>query len=423
MLKNRNRLIQTACLSLILSSSAQADEMPSRAEMWKMLQQQGKTIEELKSHIKDLAGKGSQGGVVWSDAHTKHHAVLRSPEEKKEGTAALAWANRITLGGVVEVEAGASNNADGDDDDGSNVALATVELGIDAVISELVNAHVLLLHEDGGGTPINVDEATITFGNPEKYPVYLTAGRMAVPFGNFTTNMVSDPLTLSMGETKESALQVGFEASGFNGSVYLFNGDANQTGKDDSIRQFGGNVDYTMEKNDLTLDVGISYTNSMDDSDAVWDVVKEISPEKDKDSVTVVDNVAGVGVHGKLGYQGFSLIGEYLGATESFAVGELPWKDVGAQPVGAQPVAWNTELGYTFDLMGKETTLAAAWQGSDEAQALGLPEDRYLAAVSVGIFDNTSLSLEWFIDEGYGTGDGRTDNDAYSGTFQLAVEF
>jgi len=61
---------------------------------------------------------------------------------------------------------------------------------------------------------------TITLGNMEMFPVYLTAGKMYVPFGNFESNMIQDPVTLEIGETRESAGQVGFEHSGFYGSAY-----------------------------------------------------------------------------------------------------------------------------------------------------------------------------------------------------------
>ena len=418
-MKTPKTLILAAFLSFGLgtTSNALAEKMPSRAEMWKMLQQQGRTIEELKHHIEELkgmAGKGVQASATGTTTHAKQHS------EAKQGTgpsvgAVPAWVDRINLGGVVEVEAGTTSNADGDyatrGDDGSAVTLATVELSMEAAINELVNAHIVLLHEDGGGTPLDVDNATMTIGNLEKFPVYLTVGRMAVPFGNFNSHMVSDPLTLAMGETLESAMQVGFEAHGFNGSVYLFNGDANRTGKDDLLDQFGANLGYSMEKNGLNLEAGISYINSIDDSDGVWGTVMA-------NSATVVDNISGLGVHGTVGYRGFSLIGEYVGATESFSPAELAWKNE-----GAQPMSWNTELGYTLDLMGKESTVAIGVQGTDEAQALGLPENRYLIAASVGIFDKTQLSFEWFYDKDYAANGGGSDNHANAATAQLAVEF
>ena len=418
-MKSSNTLIFATFLSCGLgaASNTLAGEMPSRAEMWEMLQQQGKTIEELKHHIKKLngvAGKGAQAAATGTDSQATPPPVKHSEAEPSAGTA-LTLANRISLGGLVEVAAGVTTNADDDyatlGDAGSDVILATVELSMDVALHEWGTASLVLLHEDGGGEPLDVDNATITIGNPEKFPAYLTVGRMAVPFGNFNSHMISDPLTLSLGETLESAILVGFETRGFNGSVYLFNGDADQTNKDDVLDQFGANLGYSMEKNGLSLEAGISYTNSMDDSDGVWEAV-----EAEVD--TIVDNISGIGMHGTVGFRGFSLIGEYLGATESFSPEELAWKND-----GARPRSWNAELGYSRDLLGKESTFAVGMQGTAEAQALGLPEERYLLAASVGLFEKTELSLEWFYDKDYASREGGSGNRANAATAQLAIEF
>ncbi len=69
-----------------------------------------------------------------------------------------------------------------------------------------------------------------------------TGGRFTVPFGSYETNMISDPLTLEIGETGEDALMVGFEAAGFYGSFYVFNGDTNEGGGDENIEHFGATV-------------------------------------------------------------------------------------------------------------------------------------------------------------------------------------
>ena len=54
---------------------------------------------------------------------------------------------------------------------------------------------------------------------------------------------------------------------------------------------------------------------------------------------------------------------------------------------------------------------------------LGLPESRNMVALSMGLFENTSLSFEYFRAEDYGTavgGTGETDSQLMA---QLAMEF
>ena len=72
----------------------------------------------------------------------------------------------------------------------NDIALATVEIGIDGEINPSVQGHVLLLWEEGESENINdfMDEGTITISNPEKCPYYLTAGKMYLPFGSFESS-------------------------------------------------------------------------------------------------------------------------------------------------------------------------------------------------------------------------------------------
>jgi hypothetical protein len=67
-------------------------------------------------------------------------------------------------------------------------------------------------------------------------------------------------------------------------------------------------------------------------------------------------------------------------------------------------------------MMDKETTLALGFQGSRHTENL-LPEKRILGALSVRIFENTCLALEYLHDE-Y-----ENDDEADRAALQLAVEF
>ncbi len=80
-------------------------------------------------------------------------------------------------------------------------------------------------------------------------------------------------------------------------------------------------------------------------------------------------------------------------------------------------------MGYTFEIAGHETVVALAYQGSDEALALELPEERYLGTIGVGLIDGLSLALEYAHDEDYDEKDGGTGDNADTVTLQLALEF
>ena len=324
--------------------------------------------------------------------------------------------DHVELSGVVEVEASSwsvDDNGFFEDDDGSDLNLATVEIGLDARISEWSSAHVLLLYEEGEEDDhVTIDEGTITLGNMDKFPFYLSAGKMYVPFGCFETNMISDPLTLEMGETRDTAMQIGFETGYFFGSVYAFNGDIKESGDDDKIDTYGASLGYVQVTDDKSFDLTFHYINNIADTDGIGDYLEdEVGDEID-------DFVDGFSVHAHVGIGPFTLIGEYLTALDDFKDDEIAFNGG-----GAEPESWNVELGYTTKLFDRETTFALGYQGTDESVAFGLPEELYIGTISMELFDHTYLAFEYFHAEDYDTSDGGTDDDADVATMQLAVEF
>ena len=321
--------------------------------------------------------------------------------------------DHVELSALVEVEA--SRSDDYDNEDSSDITLATVEVGLNVRAAEWAGAHVLFLYEEGEEDDhVVIDEGFITLGNAEKYPVYLSAGKMYVPFGSFETNMVSDPLTLEIGETGDSAALVGFTANGLHGSLYGFNGDIDEDGEDE-IDSFGVNLGYTMENDTFTLDMGADWLNNIGDTDGIGDFLadREVARPEEID-----EHVNGLSLHAAFSTGPFTLIGEYVAALDSFAPGEVEFKGH-----GARPEAYNLEAAYGTEIAGRATSFALGWQTTNEALDLGLPESRYIGTVRVELFPFTSLAVEYLHDEDYGTGDGGSGADANTLTMQLAMEF
>ena len=61
----------------------------------------------------------------------------------------------------------------------------------------------------------------------------------------------------------------------------------------------------------------------------------------------------------------------------------------------------NLEINYALQIAGKPATLAIAFQGTDEASALDLPEQKNLIGLSVDISDNLGLGFEISKEEDY----------------------
>ena len=333
-----------------------------------------------------------------------------APEKGELATLAEKVANKVKFSGLVEIEAFAGKDFAGAKT--SDVTLATVELGLEAKITDVVSAHVVALYEEGEEDDhLIIDQGTITLGNAEKSPFYLTTGKMYVPFGSFTSSMVSDPLTLELAETRDTALLAGFAQAGWHGSLFTFNGEVDKTGGDDTMKTFGANLGYKLEEGEWQVDLGAGWLNNLGDSNTLRDHIATTS--------TTVDGFTeALALHANLQHGGWSVMTEYIAALDSFQPGEMDFAGR-----GAEPKAWQLELAYTTEVAEREVTLALGYQRTDEAVALGLPEHRYLAAVGIGIFDKTTLALEYRHDQDYDLAQGGTDENAHQVVAQLAVEF
>jgi hypothetical protein len=338
-----------------------------------------------------------------------------------------SWFENIEISGLVEVEAGYFEPFTGDPSE-SDIVLATFELGILSQIGDWIEVGGSLLYEEDD-TDLEVDTAFATIYNPDVAPVYLTAGQIYVPFGVYETNLVSDPLTLEIGETRETTALLGVEYQGIGASVYGFNGD-NKLNGDSRISSWGANLSYAWEQDDVAVAASAGWINNLGDSDSLQDTLSDNrnatfeelleaeDPRADTFSTDPVNRTAGWTAAIGVVVGQFNFIGEYLSATDNFDPDSLSFKDN-----GAEPSAWNIELGYSFPVLGKETVAAVAYQGTDEALALELPKESWLVGWSIGIFENTALSFEYRHDSDYDEDDGGTGESGNSFVAQLAVEF
>lgn len=362
----------------------------------KLIRQHQTTIAEQKAHL-----EGTPKRLKKLADNIEKKRTAKSDDD--------AWFRKVEVGGVVEIEA--SHNSPYEGDSNSDIVLATFELGISSQIGDWVETGGSLLYEEDD-TPLEVDIAYATIYNAEASPIFFTGGQIYVPFGAYESNMVSDPLTLEIGETRESTAQVGFVQGGFNGSVYLFNGTNQKNGKN-RIDSWGANLGFAQESEEFAWAAGIGYISDLGDSDNLQGVIGG-----NLGSNEIGKRVSAITLNAAARFGAINVIGEYLSANQFFEVGAVPW-----QTGGAKPMAWNLEAGYSFDLLGKAATVALGYQRTKQALALKLPKQRWIATLSLEVYDATALSFEWAHDKDYGTGDGGTGKKADTLTAQLALEF
>ena len=344
------------------------------------------------------------------------HQQANRNKDKEARAVAQQVADSLSIGGVIEVVANNTNSDGWLSETTSDIVLDTFELSVEASANEWVMGSVLFLYEDASDDNLNVDEAFISIANSDVTPFYLSAGRLYVPFGNFETNMISDPVTLTLGETREDVIQVGFETEGgFYGSAYVFNGDADEAKgnysslENNKIDNYGLNFGYAMQNNSFSLDVGAGYINNIATSDTLQNAVGDNALCADDGCLD--DYVGGMSLHAIATFGQFSLIGEYITAMDDFEANEI--SSVNTDKL--KPRAWNLEGAYNFEMAGKETTIALGYQKTKdmyfESETTDYFEKAWLASISVGILENTTLAAEWRHADGYSEVKNAVDND------------
>jgi hypothetical protein len=330
--------------------------------------------------------------------------IAAFPVSATEKKSVPGWFERIEVSGVIEVEASHQRSDFSDPDapgeDSNDVDLATVELALDAQIVDHVAGRMLFKYEDDDTF---VDEGFITISGTDAFPGFLTAGRQYLPFGNYDSHFVSDPLTLELGETNEGAVVAGFRLADDTlvMSAGLFKGDIRETGRDDTIDSYVAAVSYQPFE---PVTLGLSYTSNLLSSGAFSETAV---------SDTIADQVGGWSAFATVSFlERFKLIAEYTSAMDRFAAGEIYADD---DPRNRKPAAWNLELGVS---LLENLDAAVGYGGSDDGGDEFLPETRYGAVVSWGIFDNTCLALE-YLRAAYEADIMETDTV----TLQLAIEF
>lgn len=303
-----------------------------------------------------------------------------------------AWFQSVEIGGVVEIEAGHTEQ-DGASDT-SDITVPIVEIGIAAQVNDWVAAELVALYEDDGDSngDLNIDVAVITIADPDAN-WYFLGGQYTVPFGVYETHMISDPLTLELGETSDAGIQFGMANDTVGAAVFVFEGDQGNR----EIDNFGATVGFETETKGIGFAASAGYLNDIAEADAIVD-----------DGTAMTDEAGAWVVSAMISVGNFSLIGEYLTATDEIAA-----------YANDEPSAFNIEAAYTFHAGSTPAGVAIGYQGTDDAAntAGGMPESRILAAVGFEIMDRTSLAFEYAMETDYAGAESNTL------TGQLAVEF
>ena len=404
-----------------ISVAAYAEEM-SNYELVRELKAMKSRVQQLEQALKERRPGDTQSGTPLEDnrfmrIRSENERVSKELEsvgqEQRDMRSVLDdLMDRVTISGVVEVEASYErlDKKSGDAEESSDITLATAQIEFDAQVHKYVNAHLIFLWEEDDTEPVDIDEGTITLGATPEFPWFLLAGKFYPPFSKFDTFFVSDPLTLEIGEIRESAAAVGYSGEWMFASLGGFNGDVS-TEKNDHINNFFANVEFFNPEGtwgEFSLNAGIGFLYNMADTDTL---------QEETAVDTLEDVIHGVAVHATATYGGFGLVAEYVTALSDFEAGELSFAVLNDEPGEARPSAWNVELGYSFL---EKFQVAAKYEGTKDLYGL-YPEFNVGAVFGWELYSGVTLSLEYLHGEFDDNDDGLDSRDVI--TSQLALEF
>jgi len=357
--------------------------------------------------------------------------------------------SHILLSGIIESQA-LYREAGGGENNTSDIDLTTANL--DAYIlgpSNWTSGLLELSYDNNIGTQtgsfssndrmlnsrVFVNKAFVVLGDFQLSPFYSSFGQMYVPFGVYSTTMVSSPLTKILARTQARAILVGYKQQSVNSlnvSAYIFRGPSSIEDDINRINNGGINVDYSFKMKSVNADIGMGAIGNIADSQGMQftgnnnnnpplfggfggptetftntvDVVEQINTGNEdlEHRVPAYDFHAllGIGDH-------IQVIGEYIIASTDFSMEDMTYNDH-----GARPQAWQLEGVYNIPWLEKPTSISIGYQRSKEALAIGLPAKRVSVALNRSFWKNTLQSLEFRHDINY-SGDATSTGSGIAG--------
>ena len=266
---------------------------------------------------------------------------------------------------------------------------------------------------------VSVDQAFATIGNLAVSPFYATVGQRTLPFGHYSTYMLSDTLPKSMFKMLERAVLFGYDNQSTGtfqpyANTFVFKDDTrNATGGGDNINNAGANLGMRLNgANGLNSDFGISGVANVAGSNGMQSTGLDAFPGFSNSEITQADGttivngenldrkVPGFNAYGGIGNDKVYFIGEYAGATSSFTADNMSYNGH-----GAKPSAVHGEGAYMFNIANYPANVAVGYDHTWQAIALNMPQQRYITALNVSFIRNTIMTLEFNRWINYAAGD------------------
>lgn len=291
---------------------------------------------------------------------------------------------------------------------------------------------------DSDTSSFKMEQAYITVGNMDVYPLFLTLGRQFQDYGRYQIHPMTRSLAQVLSETLVTSANVGFVTNfGLHGSAAVFDNSLKQVYGETVVGQNGTLTGHTTpdwivslgfdQPNDLFgYDLGLGYIYNMTTvNDVAFGVAKFRQANGAAATNTVngyTNRVGAVAAYGDVNSGPFSLSARYTSALQHFSPKDLATKITNGG--SARPWAADVSAGYNFNgWWGRNNNVYLGYQASRDAVALFLPQGRWLAGYNVEVWKNTNFAIEGNHDIDYNSNAGGTGGTNNTVTVRVAVKF
>jgi hypothetical protein len=301
----------------------------------------------------------------------------------------------------------------------TDIDLTGIELDTEILVNQWVTGLIAFVYDNtypADMSPRRIDNSRVLLergfliiGNLAKFPLYSTMGQFYVPFGQYSSAMISDPFTKTLGRTKARALELGFskqfnDENDLNLSTYIFRGPSRTSIDNRGLRNYGVNAEYIFTKPKWNIDIAGSYIRNIADSLGMQhngnNGPNNFAGFATNNNTEILNPVSGLDARGTLSIAAFSITAEYVTASRSFSQTVLSFDNQ-----GAKPSAFHAEAAYKFNVLERPSAVIIGFDQSKDALGLLIPKKRYIATVSTSIWKDTIESLEFRHDIDYNATD------------------
>ena len=350
----------------------------------------------------------------------------------------------------------------------SSIALATADLYFDGRINQHITAHIAVAYDvnntadylvaQKGVGHYNADELIYkdgTFGYTKEFyfpeasielnygKMFVNVGRQYLNFGSAAHDSITQPVTEALSLSDQDAVTVGGQALGsfyIDGSVYkgapYANSAAEFSRTTNEVHGFSLDLGFAQKDDGYSFNFYGDYLSDMADVGDVYSSLNNVSGTYEAALPNVTARaIPAIALHGEFAigdYNRFMLMANYVTALKRFDSEVLSttygaFTNPDAIYKGAKPAAWMLEGDYQFI---PDQNLTIGFEGTVDAQNIreqgsdfNLPENRFLAAYTIGLAKHVKLEGQYTFDKDYGVNDGGSGENNNTLTARLRVGF